>query len=172
MLAYMRLIIREACKFGGNGWLTYNAVYRRNCEGLATPWNTLDASLHQVYIASQGDKVTMPCKHCQETDHSAAECAVAAVLPSTLSSTPATPAPAAPTPDRPAAKGKRPMPYSRQRPICGSWNGGSCKFPGKCSYAHVCTNCYGNHPATACKEKPYTGPPPLAKQPLPPARRE
>ena len=45
MLAYMRLIIREASKFGGNGWLTYDAVFRRNQEGSN---NTIDPSLHEV----------------------------------------------------------------------------------------------------------------------------
>ena len=33
MLAYLRLIVREAGKFGGNGWLTYDSVFRRNHEG-------------------------------------------------------------------------------------------------------------------------------------------
>ena len=54
MLAYLRLIVREAGKFWGNGWLTYDSVFRRNQEGLSAPWNVLDASLHQVYIANQG----------------------------------------------------------------------------------------------------------------------
>ena len=56
MLAYLRLVVREASKFGGNGWLTYDAVFRRNHEGPSEPWNTLDASLHQVYIANQQEK--------------------------------------------------------------------------------------------------------------------
>ena len=69
MLAYMRLIVREASKFGGNGWLTYDAVFRRNQEGLSTPWNYIDASLHQVFITNQQGKVVVPCKHCYEVDH-------------------------------------------------------------------------------------------------------
>ena len=172
MLAYMRLLIREAGKFGGSGWLTYDSVYRRNQEGSSTPWNTLDASLHQVFIASQGDRITVPCKHCQELDHSPTECAVAAVLPGTTASTPALPSSTVMNPERPSTKGKRPIPYTRQRPICSSWNAGNCKFPGKCTYAHVCINCYGSHPASACREKLYAGPPPAPKQPLPPARRD
>ena len=56
MLAYLRLIVREAGKFGGNGWLTYDSVFLRNQEGLSTPWNMLDVSLHQVYIAKKGGK--------------------------------------------------------------------------------------------------------------------
>ena len=157
MLAYMRLIVREASKFGGNGWLTYDAVFRRNQEGLSTPWNYIDASLHQVFIANQQGKVVVPCKHCYEVDHLSADCAVAAVLPKSRDSTADTQSTAV-AQERISSKGKRPAPYTRQRPICSSWNSGYCKFPGKCSYAHVCTNCYGSHPATACKERPFTSP--------------
>ena len=52
MLAYMRLVIREASKFGGTGWLMYDSVFRRNNEGIESRWIYLDASLHEVYIAS------------------------------------------------------------------------------------------------------------------------
>ena len=86
MLAYMRLIVREAGKFGGNEWLTYDSVFRRNHEGLSTPWNFIDASLHQVYIANQQGKVAVPSRHCQDVDHLSADCAVAAVLPKTRDS--------------------------------------------------------------------------------------
>ena len=158
MLAYLRLIVREACKFGGNGWITYDAVFRRNQVGRISPWNYIDASLHQIYIANQPGKVIVPCKHCFEIDHTSADCAVAAVLreghPGTQSSG---------GPERTSAKGKRPAPYSRQRPICSSWNSGSCKFPGKCAYAHVCSNCYGSHQATACRERPFPGSPSSAR---------
>ena len=84
MLAYMRLVVREAGKFGGSGWLTYDTIFRRNHEGLEQRWNYLDASLHQVYIASLGDKLVVLSKHCHEIDHVAADCAVAAVLPRSL----------------------------------------------------------------------------------------
>ena len=73
MLAYMRIIIREASKFSGTGWLAYDSVFRRNQEGLAAPWDYLDPSLHQVYIASQRSKVATPCKHSHEIDHAASE---------------------------------------------------------------------------------------------------
>lgn len=152
MLAYMRLVIREASKFGGTGWLTYDSVFCRSQEGLSTLWNTLDAALHQVYIASQGTRTAPPCQHCLKVDHLASECAVAALLPSTSNGT----HPQLATQERMAGKAKRPSPYTTQRPVCASWNAGTCKFPGKCLYSHVCTNCYGSHPATSCRERPFT----------------
>ncbi len=49
MLGYMRLVIREAHKHGGNGWLTYDAVFHCNQEGQDNPWNILDLSLHSLH---------------------------------------------------------------------------------------------------------------------------
>lgn len=155
MLAYMRLIIREASKFGGMGWLTYDAVFRRNQEGLSQPWNGLDASLHQVFIANQRGRIAIPCEHCHEIDHPASKCAVSSLLPQGWGR-PAHRSPS-PTHDRSFTRGKRPTPYPRQRPICTSWNAGNCKFPGKCTYAHVCTYCYGGHPASSCREPAHPG---------------
>ena len=60
MLAYMRLIIREATKFGEYGRLTYNAMFRRNQEGLSQPWNVIDPSLHIAYIRSKPGTFSNP----------------------------------------------------------------------------------------------------------------
>ena len=76
-------------------------------------------------------------------------CAVAALVPKT------TPTSTDPGPShtwRPNIKGKRPAPYPLQRPVCMSWNAGSCRFPGKCGYAHICTICEGPHPAVYCRD--------------------
>ena len=161
MLAYMRLVVREASKFGGTGWLTYDSVFRRNHEGTGVHWNYLDASLHQVYIASQREKVVVPCIHCHEIDHGTSDCAISSVLPKSTSQPSEAPTPPV---ERASTKGKRPAPYPRQRPICASWNAGSCKFPGRCSYAHVCSGCYGNHPAANCRER--TNHPPTGQKPV------
>ena len=83
MLAYMRLIIREAHKHGGMGWLTYDAVFRRNQQGMDTPWNVIDPSLHTAYIAGQNRQPITPCRHCHETDHGADDCALAPIIPAT-----------------------------------------------------------------------------------------
>ena len=168
MLAYMRLIVREAGKFGGNGWLTYDAVFRRNQVGVSTPWNFIDASFHQVYIANQQGRVSVPCRHCLEVDHVSADCAVVAVLPKSRDGTADSPSTTKAL-ERSWAKGKRIAPYNRQRPICSSWNNGSCKFPGICAYAHICSNCYGSHQATACRERPFTGIPSAAGTPPAPS---
>ena len=58
MLAYMYLIVREASKFWGMGWLTYDANFRRNKEGLSVPWNAIDSSLYHIFIANQKTRAT------------------------------------------------------------------------------------------------------------------
>ena len=139
MLAYMRLIIREASKFGGNGWLTYDAVFRRNQEGSSQLWNVIDPSLHVAYIAGQRDQVISPCPTCQEVDHPSSAYAVAPLLPR-LRHTPRDYNMAWDSEHPVPFKGKRPAPYRLPLPpetICISWNKENCRFPGACTYAHV-----------------------------------
>ena len=38
-LAYMRLLVREASKHGGHGWLTYDQVFHQNRAGTSQPWD-------------------------------------------------------------------------------------------------------------------------------------
>ena len=152
----MCLIIREASKFGGNGWLTYDTVFRRNQEGSSQLWNVIDPSLHVAYIAGQKEPVVTPCPTCQEVDHHSSACAVAPLLPR-LRQTPRDYNIARDSEHPIPFKGKRPAPYRLPPPsekICISWNKGNCRFPGACSYAHVCGICKGAHPASTCASAP------------------
>ena len=152
MLAYMRLIIREAHKHGGQGWLTYDAVFRRNHQGLAQQWNILDPSLHTAYIAGQSLRPRVPCRHCNEADHHPEDCALAPIVQPFRTS----PRDHAPVSTRST---KRPPTPSWSQPsskrLCFSWNRGPCSFPGVCSYRHVCTLCDSqSHKAKDCSRAP------------------
>ena len=46
MLAYLRLLVREAQKYGGAGWIIYDQVFRHNGAGPNARWDQLDPSLH------------------------------------------------------------------------------------------------------------------------------
>ena len=156
MLAYMRLIIREASKFGGNGWLTYDAVFPRNQEGSSQLWNVIDPSLHIAYIAGQKEPAITPCPSCQEVDHPSSVCAVAPLIPR-LRLTPRDYHMARVSEPLVPFRGKRPAPYRLPPPtekICISWNKGNCRYPGACTYAHVCAICKGTHPASTCASAP------------------
>ena len=86
MLAYMRLLVREAQKYGGSGWVTYDQVFRRNRPDAR--WDQLDPSLHIAYIAAQSDTPALLCPICNEVDHGAEDCALATLVASTKSAAP------------------------------------------------------------------------------------
>ena len=153
MLGYMRLILRKARKYGGNGWLTYDMVFRRNHEGTSEPWNYIDSSLHAAYIGGQGLHPLTPCRHCNEVDHSSADCAIAPTMAPVKTSSPHEhnrPVP-------PRIMTRRP-PFAPSFPgskrLCISWNRGRCLFPGACTYQHLCASCHANHPAKDCPHTP------------------
>jgi len=169
MMAYMRLIVREAHKHGGSGWLQYDCIFRKNNQGPAASWDVLDPSLLTI-VANQGCSPRLPCHHCQEFDHSPHECALAPLEQPTRSQ----------LQGRAASytrSGKRLSPYdtmrysrfqdtsstslapssglSSQQRVCISWNKGQCAFLGACNYAHVCPTCAdGSHRARDCPKTP------------------
>ena len=152
MLAYMRLIIREAHKHGGQGWLTYDAVFRRNHQGASQPWNVLDPSLHTAYVPSQGAPPRVPCKHCNETDHAPEDCALAPTVPAVRPSQREAAPPTSRPPKRPLLQGTAPPPQKR---VCISWNMGQCAVPGACTYRHHCATCENrDHRARDCALTP------------------
>ena len=152
MLAYMRLIVREVHKHGERGWLTYDAVFRRNQQGMSNPWNILDPSLHTAYIAGQSLPSRVPCRHCNEVDHTPDECALAPLIPPVRASQ-----------REPWFSGARPLkrppppPPSLppQKRLCISWNRGQCVIPGACSFKHACALCNSaDHRARDCARAP------------------
>ena len=80
MLAYARLIIREALRHGGGGWAEYDRVFRRQVSiNPALPWNVLEPSLQAATILGQWMSEGMLCTICQECDHTANHCALASL---------------------------------------------------------------------------------------------
>ena len=150
MLAYMRLLTREAQKYGGSGWLTYDQVFRRNRMGPSARWDELDPSLHIAYISSQADKPVAPCANCNEADHPSRDCALASLVPSTKR--PAL-APSSGEASRQQVTKRSSRPYPQRR-LCLSWNRGKCMYEGACDYAHTCATCSGPHPACDCPAIP------------------
>ena len=167
MLAYMRLLTREAQKYGGSGWLIYDQVFRRNRMGPSARWDELDPSLHIAYITSQADKPVAPCANCNEADHPSCDCALASLVPPTKR--PAL-APSSGEANRQRVTKRSSRPYPQRR-ISLSWNRGKCIYEGACSYAHTCATCSDPHPACDCPATPAeSGPGQLHLQNLASAR--
>ena len=83
MLAYARLLIREAQRHPGNGWLDYDRVFRQQVAIDPTmAWNTLHPGIQSATLVGQaaGQAVNF-CTLCREVDHTAAQCALAYLQP-------------------------------------------------------------------------------------------
>ena len=78
LLAYQTLIVREARRCGGRGWLAYDSHFRQQVVGNeAADWSRLNQSLYAVTFITQGDRDrTRSCVVCLESDHTEEQCAL------------------------------------------------------------------------------------------------
>ena len=69
LLAYQTLIVREARRCGGRGWLAYNTMFRQQAAGnLDVDWSKLNPTLYTVtFLAQSGSGRN--CVLCMESDH-------------------------------------------------------------------------------------------------------
>ena len=138
-LAYARLVVREALRHGGSGWLDYDRAFgQQAATDPSLRWNTLLPGLQAATTLSRGTAVF--CTLCREVDHTRAQCALLCL----------TPQPVLPPQQHPT------------RCICTSWNRGTCIFFGNCTYRHVCITCQQMHKARDCPRIPETS---IYKQP-------
>ena len=77
MLAYFRLLIREALRHGGCGWMEYDCVFRKQLSiKPCLTWNTLELALHAVTILGNRTSTGTFCTICRKCDHNANHCAL------------------------------------------------------------------------------------------------
>lgn len=148
-LAYARLLIREAQRHGGSGWIDYDRVFRQQAAlDPSLRWNTLHPGIQAATLLGQTPGGGAFCTLCREADHTADGCALAYLHH--------TPGPALPVPSvggpSPRQQPARRRPESLQG-ICVSWNKGKCIFP-RCTYRHVCATCQQRHMARDCSKTP------------------
>ena len=150
MLAYARLVIREAQRHGGSGWLDYDRVFRQQAAlDPALRWNTLHPGIQASTLVGRVAGTALLCTLCREPDHSAGQCAL-----SYLQSPPVSVHSAGPP--APVTGPRTPF---RRRPetlagICVSWNKGRCRLPGSCHFKHICATCHQPHMARDCGSTP------------------
>ena len=157
MLTYSRLLMREAMRHNGNGWLQYDRTFRRQISIDPTlQWNTLQSALHASTIVGNGSGNGTFCSLCRECDHAARSCALSQLQQPTNQSvsSPFIPLPPGPS-SFPTSGHTRPQPRPETaRYICASWNSGACSYPGRCIYRHVCATCQLRHMAKDCTDTP------------------
>ena len=70
-LAYVRLVVSEAVKYRGDGWRTYDTIFRQNMAAgaLGLTWSRIDAGLHAISFQSMRAGQVSCCPTCLEPDH-------------------------------------------------------------------------------------------------------
>ncbi len=157
MLAYCRLIIREALRHGGNGWQEYDRTFRRQAAIDPTmAWNVLVPSLQAATLLGNRGTSGTCCTICMEPDHQTTQCALTGTQQPVRQSVP-------PLDTRRGVDNSRRFPRPPRRPetllsICASWNRGTCTFPGTCTYRHTCAVCQLSHKGIDCPSAPVGSP--------------
>lgn len=138
-LAYARLVVREALRHGGAGWLDYDRAFRQQAAAdQSLRWNTIIPGLQASTMLGHGDNHGAQfCTLCREVDHTRANCALLCLQP-------------------PPQRTSSAPPRRRPDNVCTSWNRGACLFPGICTYRHVCATCFLQHRAKDCPRTPET----------------
>ena len=149
LLAYQTVIVREARRCGGNGWQSYDAMFRQQAAfNDKTDWSTLNNTLYSVsFLFHQNGKGCL-CTYCLDADHVSSECALAPEKP-----TQAAGSNSWQLKDQPK-RGYRKGASGHTGPgdqICYAWNDGHhCVLP-YCRFKHVCSRCQSSeHKATMC----------------------
>ena len=114
MLAYCRLIIREALRHGGIGWQEYDRTFRRQAAiDPHLPWHTLHPGLQAVTVLSnRGASGGTTCSICREPVHSVGQCALFGVQQPLLSQ---------------ASSSSQFCHSRRVDQVCTLWNRGNCE---------------------------------------------
>ena len=111
LLPYMQNLVRDATRYGGEGWHSYDYIFRSQAAADPTwSWAEPGTSLVLAYMARPGAASGLPaCAHCFDVDHSSQSCALAPF--NTPVSTPAIQSRPHPAPLR-----------SVSQNVCISWN--------------------------------------------------
>ena len=152
MITYCHLIVGEALRYGGQGWQEYDRTFRAPAAiDHFIHWNTLLPDLQAATILGKRTVGGSCCSLCRAVDHSPSQCALGPLQQPSM-------------PPQPAnsrffkTNFTRRASQLRPRPICTSWNGGCCTYPGNCAFHHVCTTCGQRHQARGCKNTPLDSP--------------
>ena len=177
MAAYAQIVIQQARKHPGPGWLAYDQLFRQQrAAGAALPWNDLASSL----MASTVLRARDACSLCHFPDHPTEQCALftecAASHANKGSGDKTGPGHGS------SRHGHNFRPYPPPQlgqtsdcdEACRRFNRGFCPYrPGSCPYLHACLSCnspnHGLHRCPNKKDDKGKGrtqlPTPAAKQP-------
>ena len=147
LMAYQRTIVKAHRTFVGEGWILYDTCYRRKAAiTKSLKWGEIDFTLYNETFTGRA-KALVRCNFCASELHASQECVYA------------------PVQNIPAGSNTRP--WTRQTTgnqatsVCQLFNGRTsnrCTF-NPCKFAHICSDCRGRHPVSACRRgsRPQAG---------------
>ena len=150
ILAYHTLMVQEARRCGGRGWLTYDCFFRQQMAGdwRGEEWGRLNPYLFASTFLALGSSSRPNCSLRLESDHGKEDRALAKGK-----------GPAGPKQHGPrepqlyreheghhqSAKGRSPRPL-----VCFAWNQGECTFH-FCKFKHACARFGGDQQILHCR---------------------
>ena len=135
MFAYQTIMVREARRCGGKGWLAYDMMFRQQAaNNPKVDWSVINNSLYSTTFLAQQNNRGRTCQWCMETDHTSANCAMAPTVTA--------PSRQGRFSQRDAFSDERRLSFKRPeaRGACFAWNEGRCTLP-YCRYKHICAKC-------------------------------
>lgn len=170
-MAYLATIVRAHRNFEGLGWVVYDTAYRRQAAARKDlNWAIIDTSLYNTLFTGRA-RATLRCTHCLSQEHLPERCPLvngpfsqmlqSAGMPHTVQST--TTIGTYPTPPQQQNQ-NTPKPQ-----ICGLYNsnGGPRCTLRFCRFAHICSECFQDHPRMYCpsrKQPQWRGKRPMTAQ--------
>ena len=141
LMAYQTLMVREARRCGGKGWLAYDSYFRQQAVGDdKADWSRINQSLYAVTFIAQGERDKgRCCVLCLESDHVEEQCALYTPPPRQASYKKVTEKSSSEGRDTGRGRGGGRM-------ACFAWNQGDCRFPA----CHVCVRCSSDHRISQC----------------------
>ena len=150
-MAYLKTIVKAQQTFTGEGWVTYDACFRRKAAiTKSLEWGVVDFTLYNETFTGRA-KALPCCRYCLSEHHMSANCVLA--------------------PEHPQAASTRPAGRGQNQTSCYA----SCTIHGEllphCKFMHLCAECRGHHPLSSCRRaRPPAAKIPRAESPTYPER--
>ena len=144
MAAYAQIVVMQARKHPGGGWLAYDQQFRQQrAAGLDLKWNDLSPSIMAATVLRSAHET---CTLCHFPDHATEQCALFSQEPPK--------APKPPVRQSPYRVKPYAVPKAANSEPCRRFNRGSCPSTAEtCRYAHTCSACEKpGHGAVSCPE--------------------
>lgn len=132
-MAYLKTIVKAQRTFTGEGWVTYDACYRRKAAlTKSLEWGAVDFTLYNETFTGRAKALTR-CRYCLSEHHVSANCVYA--------------------PQESQNAGHPRHSTKGQNQLCQLFNtrGGNRCYFNPCRFQHLCSECQGNHPMSTCR---------------------